>query len=414
MMKNKVLVCFTASFPYGLKETFFENELPYLSKAFDEVIIFPKYNPTRSSKKRIVPSNVVCFEPLVPPSKAKRILLGILNGSPFGFYLKDFFRERVFLSRAKFSTWLTSLISYRISYQVMKRYLRNTPSPAATVMYSYWAESPLFISALFRPYKKVLRMHRSDFYVEEKKGGYLALRPEIYDATDLLAPISQHIVDLLRSDYGIENKIHLSRLGVSNETANADFESIPVPCENIIRIVSCSRVDPVKRVSLIADALEKYSGGTQIEWHHFGDGILFEDIKARTNQLNEKSNVRVILHSWKTQGEIFAFYKTHAVTWLVNVSESEGIPVSIMEAVSFGIPVIATDVGGSSEIVKHGVNGYLLKKEFQTATLLNHILDCHSTQYMKKRQEAHRTWLEDYQAEKNYLKFAEMLRDWKT
>ena len=35
----------------------------------------------------------------------------------------------------------------------------------------------------------------------------------------------------------------------------------------------------------------------------------------------------------------------------INLSSSEGIPVSIMEAQSFGIPVIATNVGGSGEIV---------------------------------------------------------------
>lgn len=35
----------------------------------------------------------------------------------------------------------------------------------------------------------------------------------------------------------------------------------------------------------------------------------------------------------------------------VNMSLSEGIPVSIMEAISFGIPIIATNVGGNAEIV---------------------------------------------------------------
>ena len=48
----------------------------------------------------------------------------------------------------------------------------------------------------------------------------------------------------------------------------------------------------------------------------------------------------------------------------MNVSESEGIPVSIMEASSFGIPVIATNVGGVGEIVENGYNGLLLNKDF--------------------------------------------------
>src|SRR5690606_18751052 len=101
---------------------------------------------------------------------------------------------------------------------------------------------------------------------------------------DLLAPISQHIVDLLYNNYGIKDKVYLSRLGVSNPTAATNLEAIPVPNKSIARIVSCSRVDPVKRVSLIADALERHDGKELIEWHHFGDGFLFEDLKIQAHR----------------------------------------------------------------------------------------------------------------------------------
>ena len=43
----------------------------------------------------------------------------------------------------------------------------------------------------------------------------------------------------------------------------------------------------------------------------------------------------------------------------INLSDSEGIPVTIMDAFSVGIPVIARDVGGISEIVSNQ-NGVLL------------------------------------------------------
>ena len=41
-------------------------------------------------------------------------------------------------------------------------------------------------------------------------------------------------------------------------------------------------------------------------------------------------------------------------------SEAEGISNTILEAMASGVPVIATDVGGNSELVKHGVTGYLV------------------------------------------------------
>jgi glycosyltransferase involved in cell wall biosynthesis len=38
----------------------------------------------------------------------------------------------------------------------------------------------------------------------------------------------------------------------------------------------------------------------------------------------------------------------------------EGLPISILEGMRAGLPVITTDVGGSSEAVTDGVNGYLV------------------------------------------------------
>lgn len=43
----------------------------------------------------------------------------------------------------------------------------------------------------------------------------------------------------------------------------------------------------------------------------------------------------------------------------MNLSTSEGVPVSIMEVQSYGIPVIATNVGGTGEIIDKD-NGILL------------------------------------------------------
>ena len=45
----------------------------------------------------------------------------------------------------------------------------------------------------------------------------------------------------------------------------------------------------------------------------------------------------------------------------VNPSYSEGLPSSVLEAASCCKPIIATDVGGTSEIIKHGGTGILIK-----------------------------------------------------
>lgn len=41
----------------------------------------------------------------------------------------------------------------------------------------------------------------------------------------------------------------------------------------------------------------------------------------------------------------------------------EGLPISIIEAMSYGLPVIASEVGGNAELVKNGYNGFLVKRK---------------------------------------------------
>ncbi len=43
----------------------------------------------------------------------------------------------------------------------------------------------------------------------------------------------------------------------------------------------------------------------------------------------------------------------------VSASRSEGLPLNVMEALHFGLPVIASDVKGHSDLIKSGINGFL-------------------------------------------------------
>lgn len=106
--------------------------------------------------------------------------------------------------------------------------------------------------------------------------------------------------------------------------------------------------------------------------------------------------------------EVMEFYKTNEYDLFINTSETEGIPVSIMEAMSFGIPVVATDVGGTKEIVIDRYNGRLLKKNFQIRELNDLIfffLEMNKITYQQYARNAYSFWLKYFNAERNYKKF---------
>ena len=86
-----------------------------------------------------------------------------------------------------------------------------------------------------------------------------------------------------------------------------------------------------------------------------GRGFLIENYKELTQSL--KIGDRVILAGYRT--DVADFYKMADV--FLFPSFREGLPVSVMEAMASGLPVIATKIRGSSDIVEDKKNGILLQ-----------------------------------------------------
>jgi glycosyltransferase involved in cell wall biosynthesis len=111
-------------------------------------------------------------------------------------------------------------------------------------------------------------------------------------------------------------------------------------------------VKPVKRLHLIVEALaalKKLNPDIPLVWTHLGGGPGLEELKEKAKTFGP--SITCYFTGDVTPEQIVAFYRDHPVDVFVNVSSSEGLPVSIMEAMSTGIPVLATDVGGVRELV---------------------------------------------------------------
>ena len=86
-----------------------------------------------------------------------------------------------------------------------------------------------------------------------------------------------------------------------------------------------------------------------------GDGILRKKVCALINKLNLSE--QIVLTGWRN--DIAAILSCLDV--FVLTSLWEGLPIAVLEAMAAGLPVVATDTGGISEVVVHGKTGYLVK-----------------------------------------------------
>ena len=86
-----------------------------------------------------------------------------------------------------------------------------------------------------------------------------------------------------------------------------------------------------------------------------GDGEV-----EKNKQLAEELGIadRCEFHGWVTGDEREALFERAAVYCLP--SKNEGLPMSVLEAMAYGIPTVATAVGGVPQVIEDGVNGFLV------------------------------------------------------
>jgi glycosyltransferase involved in cell wall biosynthesis len=129
-------------------------------------------------------------------------------------------------------------------------------------------------------------------------------------------------------------------------------------CHCPVRILFLGRLGPRKGVFDLLQAFAALPQEciTQSELILAGDGEI-ERTQSMVEALNLVGRVKVV-------GWVNADQKKHLLSeaaFLTLPSYNEGLPMAILEAMSWGLPVIATNVGGIPEVIDHGQNGLLIE-----------------------------------------------------
>jgi len=125
--------------------------------------------------------------------------------------------------------------------------------------------------------------------------------------------------------------------------------------ENVLVLGYLGRISYGKRIDVLLVAIAKVlAQGCQCRLIIAGTGELEPILRDQVAKLGIKSNVDFIGY---VENPIEFLSKIDA---LVLLSDSEGMPVSLLEAAAAGVPIIANNVGGIPEVVRNGVNGILV------------------------------------------------------
>jgi len=401
-MKNyrkTTLVLFTSYFPYIGGEQFLETEIIYLSNAFEKIYIIPT---VRTNKFRYIPKNVEIID--IVATANKNIFTRISKALTSMFFYKN-----ISLNIKELKYHFINHIYLGLSQNAIKDMIYSKKIIIEnTIFYTYWFNyTTTAISLIKNKYPNLTffsRVHRGDLYEERLEFKEFPTRNKVLKTINKVFSISSDgKIHLTKKFPKYSEKFLVARLGVNQP----NFKSLPSD-DNTLRIVSCSYLVPVKRVNLIIKALENLNS-TKIEWTHIGDGILKERL-LEESKIKLGKNIKYNFLGTLTNNQVFEFYQNHKVDVFINVSASEGIPVSIMEAQSCSIPIIATDVGGTREIVNN-TNGVLLSANPTIKEIKKQLIDVHKNKdkWNKKRELSFSTWNEYYNADSNYKNFIETI-----
>lgn len=393
-------------------ESYLETEIGLLAPHFDKILAVGTEAPAGDKPTCALPGNVEAVALGCVPTKAHKAAL-TARGMMYSVAAPEKIREAMAtdpvdaVKKRAFRGYFTA--------RAYEKYSRLVPelrkrSFGPTSIYSFWlydaALAALWARGAYPCARAVARAHRYDLYRDRTGVGYLPFRELLLSGLDAVLPCSEDGRAYIDANWpGHSEKLYTSYLGT------ADLPDLSgAPREGLFHIVSCSRAVPVKRIGLIADALAILDAeGRRVRWTHYGDG---SELPATRERCAGFSSVVAEFPGSVQNADLLQSYGEERIDLFINASESEGLPISIMEACGVGAPVLATDVGGTREVVEDGANGVLLPADPDTeeiACAIVAFVEMDDEETLRMRQASRRVWESRFRAAKNVGRLVDLL-----
>ena len=349
------LVLISDAFPYGsvTEISFIAPEIESLSRRFDRVIIAPRLK--RGEKPDIdlssLPANVEISDSLlIYPTIREKICAVPHVAKAIIYDLK--------LTAGSLRDILAYSSYVEIYRRLLKKFIReNNLDLSNTLFYTFWFDFSTASLSLINGAKFVTRTHRHDLYEDRSfiskwwRLKSLASVMTVFTVAD----IGTQYLTSLYPDYA--EKFFLSRLGTLKNNiedgGNEIGKSETGPMQ--LSMIGISRLSPEKGLIRQFDFIIQFAARhpeIKISYLHIGDGPLMKDLSQVVSVAPTNLNIKLTgaLHN----SYVHEILSTHYFDLSILLSESEGCPIALCEAISYGIPIVATSVDGIPEIINGG------------------------------------------------------------
>jgi len=401
MQKADKLVLFTNGFPCGENEPFIINEFQILRKKFSKNLFVPLKFGEVTQIGVDASTEVVDINKFKSQLTENQILFrNFLTILKINFLeILSSHKRCVFIRHIReYNSYLLQCIvkSEAIAEMAKQKNVNDA------LFYSFWMSEFALALAVLKDRKIIkrfiFRANGFDLYEDQAKHNYLPFRSFIYTKADKMFAVSKKGSEFMKSFKINSNHITFSYFG-TKDLGISVFDP-----GSIFTILTSSDLRKIKRVHLMIDIL-KYIP-FPVRWIHHGDKGDAENIFY--DKLKEKpGHVEFEIFPWKAHhDEFLSFVKNNQINLYILLSETEGLPVSLIEVSSLGIPILSTNVGGVSEIVNKD-NGILIPKDFDPRVVAQQISEFAKSRMNTQtfRTSVRRTWEERFTMEKNYEEF---------
>ena len=222
-------------------------------------------------------------------------------------------------------------------------------------------------------------------------------RPIWRDAAKVVA-VSEFTRQLALEHYPVN--VEVIHNGVDIDQLNpGKIETQPTP-----RIVFAGRLMPQKNPVQIVKTLAKLK---DIPWEFIflGDGPLRKDVEAEIARQNLQD--RFSLLGWVTPDEVIEWFAKSEILFMPSLSE--GLPVVGVQALSMGLAMVVSNIGGFVDLVNEGENGFLVNDNDDYEKLLRNLIS--DPEKLLSFRKASREKAEEFSLEKIIATYEEALNE---